>query len=57
MKIFSSEPLQNIKHKLNHPDSDYDQEEAQYEEAWLLGDDPEGDVNSLIRQKRIEKRE
>ncbi len=53
MKIFSSEPLQFIKNKLKQPDLPYDPDE----ESWPLGDDPVGDVTSLIKQKRFEKRD
>lgn len=57
MKIFSSEPLHFIKNKLKRPEESYYQEESPFEEAWLLGDNPEEDISSLIKQKRFEKRE
>lgn len=55
MRIFSSKPLNFINGKIQvYPHMDIRNEEI-YTNMWLLGDEKEEDINSLIKQNRIHK--
>ncbi len=55
MLIYSSEPIRDLNNRLRVPTtSHYLDEYDIYEEVWLpVGDDKEGDINSLIEQQRL----